>query len=176
MEKMQVRIIIEILGRPPSNVTEAMNGLVKRLGTEKGVTIQEQTIHPPVKVKDSKDLYTTFAEITLEMDSLPVFFSIVFAYMPSHIELIHPETLELRNEDLTAAANAIVMRLHSYDEIAKRLIVDRENLAKKLYEYAPHLFKKKEGQQGQTQPAAPVVVQEQKKKSGKKKGEKKKFK
>ena len=143
---MQVRMIIEILGRPASNVTEAISGLLKRLEGEKGVKIQEQTIHEPVVVKDAKDLFTTFAELIVEMDSMQVFFSIAFAYMPSHIEIISPETFEMRNEDLTTAANAIVLRLHEYDSIAKRLVVDRENLVRKLFELAPHLFKKSDGQ------------------------------
>ena len=152
---MQVRMIIEILGRPIGNVTEAITGLVKRLETEKGVKIQEQTIHEPVVVKDAKELFTTFAELIVEMDSMRVFFSIVFAYMPSHIEIINPENFEMRNEDLTTAANAIVQRLHEYDAIAKRLVVDRENLVRKLFELAPHLFKKSDGQ-----PLAPGQPQE----------------
>jgi hypothetical protein len=172
MEKMQVRMIIEILGRPPSNVSEAIHGLIKRLEGEKGVRVLEQTIHEPVKAKDTKDLYTTFCELTAEMDSLQVFFSIIFAYMPSNIEIIYPETVELRNEDVTLAANAIVQRLHSYDAIAKRLVVERETIARKLFEVAPHLFRKKGEQPGQP---APLVVQDsgkkpekQKRKSGKK--------
>ena len=140
MEKIRVSIILEILGRPASNVTEALNVLITKLGAEKGVKIIEKKVHPPVEVKDAKDLYTTFAEISLELDNLGNYFGVLFGYMPAHIELVYPERIELRNDDLNHLANQIAQRLHSYDAVAKKLIFDRDILARKLKEIAPHLF------------------------------------
>ena len=142
MEKIQLRMILEILGRPASNVTEALQSLSQRLSTEKGVKIIEQTLHEPVKVKDAEDLYTTFGEFVLELDSTNLLFGLMFAYMPAHAEVISPEELPVKNAELSTLMNALLQRLHSYDSIAKRLIVEKETLTKKLYEVAPHLFKK----------------------------------
>jgi hypothetical protein len=165
MEHLQVRIILEIMGRPASNVLDALNGLINRLSSEKGVKLLEQTVHDVIAVKESKDLFTTFAELTLELDSVSVFFSVIFAYMPSHVEIISPEIMELRNEDVSMAANSLVRRLHDYDAIAKRLIVDKELLTKKLFEVAPHLFKEKTSEQ----PKAEEKAEVSKKKPAKKK-------
>jgi len=142
MARLQARIIIEIMGRPPEHVKQAMEGIMQKMASEKGVTILDKTVHEPVPVKESKDLFTTFSEITLELDSLANYFTIVFSYMPSNIELINPQQVSLSNFDLNAIANQITQRLHSYDAITKKVIVERNMALEKLKEVAPHLFKK----------------------------------
>lgn len=144
MTKIKARLIIEILGRPAEHIKESLTSLVLRLDTEKGVTILEKTIHDPVPVKESKDLFTTFAEVSAEFDSVPVFLGVVFAYLPSNIEVIEPSEISITNTDLSDLASRITQRIHSYDSIAKKMIADRDLILKKLYEVAPHLFKKNE--------------------------------
>ena len=168
MERLQIRIILEILGRPKENVTEALSSLVAKLGSENGIKILEKTLHEPKPVKDSKDLFTAFTEAVLELDSLDNYFGILFAYMPSHIELIHPEKLSLSNFDFNDIGNKLVLRLHDYDAITKKALYEREILAKKLQEVAPHLFKQEQQvQQAQNKEAKPSKSKKPPKKSGK---------
>lgn len=134
MGKLQVNIILEILGKPAENVQTALKLLIERLGKENGVKITEQTIHEPSPLKEHPDLYTAFADLILELDSLDNYFGIIFAYMPAHIELITPEVINLKNEDLNILANKLASRLHDYDAIAKKLLFDNEQLANKLRE------------------------------------------
>jgi hypothetical protein len=130
--EFQARLILEIIGRPASNLTEALNAIADRLSKEKGVKLLERKVHPPVDVKDVKDLYTTFAELLIECDSMSTFFSIIFAYMPANIEIIKPDEITLRNSDITGMANKIIQRVHYYDAIARRLMVDNQNMKKQL--------------------------------------------
>ncbi len=147
MEKIQVHFILEILGRPPSNIVTALNGLIEKIGQEKGVRILEKIVHEPVHVKDSKDLYTTFAELTLEFDSFENYFGALFAYMPSNTEIIKPEKIEMRNDYLNFLANRLLLRLHDYDAITKNMIMERDVAIQKLREVAPHLFKQPQNNQ-----------------------------
>ncbi len=140
MDKIQANMVIEILGKPKDNVTFAINDLVKKLAVEKGVKIIEQTIHEPVKVKDSKDLFTTFAEIVAEFDSVSTYLLISFAYLPSNVDLISPEKITMTNQDLTFLGNKIIQRVHEYDAIVKNTLMERDIILKKLQEVAPHLF------------------------------------
>jgi hypothetical protein len=142
MEKLQAIIILEILGKPKENVSSALQALVAKLGNEQGVKIIDQIIHPVVKVKESKELFTSFAEITLELDSLDNYFGILFAYMPSNIELVSPERISLENNELNILANKLAARLHDYDAIAKRMIAERNILVQKMQEVAPLELKK----------------------------------
>lgn len=146
MAKIHGNIILEILGRPQEHVKNALNELVNKLGSEKGISIFEKTIHEPIIVKDSNDLFTSFAELTIEFDSLDDYFGILFAYMPSHTECIYPEKMNLLNTDMNNLLNRILLRLHEYDAIAKNIIIERDILAKKLHEVAPEMFKKPDEQ------------------------------
>jgi hypothetical protein len=139
--KLKANIILEVLGRPPEHVTDALTKLIARLGTEKGVRVLSKTIHEPKPIENSQGLFTSFAEVMVELDSLNRYFGILFGYMPSHLELLEPEKVELSNFEFADLANVITTKLHGYDAIAKKMIADRDFLIKKLREVAPHLFK-----------------------------------
>ncbi len=143
MDKLRAALVIEILGRPPEHVKKAVEGIVSRLGSEKGVRIVNRRLHNPIKAENSKNLFTAFAEVEVELDSLDQYFGIIFAYMPSHIEIITPDKITISNAHLSELANTLTQRLHNYDSIAKRIIVERNALLRKLHEIAPNLFKKK---------------------------------
>ena len=70
------------------------------------------------------------------------YFGILFAYMPSNIELVSPEQINLRNDEFNILANKLAARLHDYDAIAKRMIAERNILVNKLQEVAPLELKK----------------------------------
>ena len=171
MENLQVNIVIEILGRPKDHVKEALQSLVLRLGAEKGIKILDKNIHEPIPVKDAKDLFTTFAEVSLALDSITNYFGVLFGYMPSHVELVNPEKISLTNIDLNDLGNKLVQRLHDYDAITKNVLVEKDMLVKKLQEVAPHLFQKpqqKTQQQNSSQQVQQQANQKQDKKQNKK--------
>jgi hypothetical protein len=147
MKKIQARMIIEILGRPPEHIVSSLNMLLDRLAKESEVKILERKVMDPILVKDSKDLYTTFAEVVLEIDSLEKYFVILFAYLPANFEIISPEELVLSNQLLSAVTSKLVQRLHEYDSLAKNVIGERDIILKKLQEVAPHLFKHEQPQE-----------------------------
>ena len=147
-------MIIEILGRPKENVSNAMKTIVDKLSSEKGVKLLEQKLHEPVPVEDAKDLFTTFSEILVEFDSPDTYFWIMFAYMPSNMQVISPEKISITNVDLTVLGNRLIQRLHDYDAVVKKTLAERDMLARKLHEVAPHLFKKEEQSQGEEQKSA----------------------
>jgi hypothetical protein len=142
MEKIHAALIFEILGKPVENVSEAIKNLVKKIGEEKGVNIVRKDIREPIKAQGSKTLFTTFAELEVEFESLDHYFGIVFGYMPSNTEIIKPEKLEFTNSTLNEMGNSIISRLHHYDAIAKQTLTEREILLKKLQEFAPDEYKK----------------------------------
>ena len=142
MEKIHSRMILEILGRPPEHLKESLKLLVEKVGKEEGVKILNSQIHEPIEVKDSKDLFTTFAEIELSIDTIEKYLGLIFAYLPANMELISPEKISISNEQITLLGTRLAQRLHDYDAIAKRTIMEKDAILKKLYEVAPHLFKR----------------------------------
>ena len=144
MEKIQAGLVLEILGRPSEHVTSSLNSLIEKLGAEKGVKVTNKTVHEPHLVENSKDLFTTFAEIEAEFDSIANLLGIMFAYMPSNVEIAYPEKIAISNIDLSELTNTLMQRLHNYDSIAKQMISENSFLTQKLKEHAPHLFKQKQ--------------------------------
>ncbi len=133
-EEINARFIFEILGRPKEYVEESLKSIVQRLDSEKSVKVTSHLAHKPKKVEKTKDLFTTFAEVETEIDSLGALFGIIFAYFPSNIEIVSPRNIKLRNEDLNDLMNILAGRLHGYDSIAKKVLTEREIVFKKLEE------------------------------------------
>ncbi len=138
--KMQVHLILEILGRPAEHIKEALNSLLDRMAAEKDIKIISRTVHEPLPVKESEDLFTSFADVDVEINSLATYFGIIFAYMPANIEITSPEKFTFSNLELNELGNRLVSRLHDYDAITKRAMFERNLFAKKLRESAPEAF------------------------------------
>ncbi len=155
-QKITASFIIELLGRPPEHIKKALEQLIEKLGTEKGVKITESYVHEPKKLEQEKvdekklkeaekklkgknitvtsEIFTTFAEIEAEFETLESLLFITFNYMPSNIEIISPENFILRNTDIGGLLTGIIIRLHRYDEIAKKLVIDKSMLENQLKE------------------------------------------
>mgnify|MGYP001592176389 CR=1 FL=1 len=157
--KIRATFILEMLGRPKEHLEETLKRLVERLGEEKGVKIIESKIHEAKKLdiklsekdkgdleklkkelKDSKnlhvseDMYTTFAEIDADFDNVDSLLGISFNYMPSNIEITDPQHFVLKKEFIGNILTNTITRLHRYDEIAKKLTLDKTILENKLKE------------------------------------------
>lgn len=159
MEALQTQIILEVLGRPANNVQQALASVVTKLASEKGVKITESVFHEPAVVPNARDLYTAFAEVTLEVPSLEQYFALLFSYVPSHAELLYPERITLDSARLNQFANQILNRMHNYDAVVKNVIVERDILLKKIQNEAPQLFQQLAQQAQQTTQKSATAAQ-----------------
>ena len=132
MTALTAKFIIEILGRPAEHLKVALTELVDKLGTEKGVAVLNKEIHEPKKVEKAENLWTTFADVEMRFETLPIFFNAIMTYLPAHIEVYEPESFKLNTFEVNEFANFVVSRLHNYDALAKRLVGERDILINKL--------------------------------------------
>jgi hypothetical protein len=144
MDKFEINVIIEILGRPPENIIQALQNLAAKINGEKGIKVKSKQIHDPLPAEGTKDLFTSFMELSLEIDNIQTYINFIFSYMPSNIEIVSPSSLMLSNTNLAELANTITRRLHHYDAIAKQMLAEKDILTRHLYEHAPHLFQKQQ--------------------------------
>jgi hypothetical protein len=133
-EKIQARMIVEIMGRPVEHVKEALNTMVVKLGAEKGVKILDKKYHDPKQVEKVDNLFTAFSEVEIEFEGLNAFFGTVFNYMPSNIEILSPEKMKLKVDEINSLSNYLLGKLHNYDALSKRLMAERNVLVKKIEE------------------------------------------
>ena len=146
MEKIKALFIYEILGKPPEHIKDALNDLIDRIGKNPGVEVTSKKVHEPHLIDEEKtkkmdekieDLYSTFAEVEMEIDSLDLVFKLVVNTLPSNMEVLEPSELRLKNFELSQALAEISIKLHQIDEVAKALSLDRNkliNVVKELQE------------------------------------------
>ena len=124
--------IIEVAGKPPEHLTDSLKKIIEKLKEEKGISVKNHKINKPVLMKDQKDFYTNFAEIELEVEDVLTLLSLIFRFMPAHVEINYPENIRLTNDGLTIILNELTRRLHGYDEIARVIQIEKKILENKL--------------------------------------------
>ena len=143
MSKIKANFIIELMGRPPEHIKEALNTLAIKMGSEKGVSILNKKYHDPKPIEKSNNLFITFAEIDVEFETLDAFFSILMGYMPSHAEIYEPDKFKLDVNNLNGLGNFILSKLHRYDAIAKRALTEKNVLFEQLNKLKNEVDEKK---------------------------------
>ena len=109
-----------------------MRSVISKIKEEKGINVKEEVVNEPVLIKDKKDFYTNFVELELELDEVQNLLTLVFRYMPSHLEITSPERLTLMNNHLNDILNETTRRLHAYDEVVMILQTEKALLERKL--------------------------------------------
>ena len=103
-------MIVEVLGKPPEHLKEALENIVKAIDEEKGVNMQTKKLHEPTLLKDQKEFYTAYAEVEIEVDEIMVLTMLMFKYMPAHVEVISPELIALTNNGWNEILNELTRR------------------------------------------------------------------
>lgn len=175
MAKITSMIVFEMLGKPAEHVEETMKKFVDKIGAEPGLKLANKKIHDVREVENIKGVFSTFAELDVEFDGLNDLMRVLFTYMPAHMEIYSPENITLSNNEINFVLNDILRKLHNYDEIAKRLHIDKtilENKIKELEDKIKELSGKTE-KQAEAAESKPTEekAEEPKKKSRKKKTE-----
>jgi len=130
--KIEAIFILEVLGKPPEHLIETLEELIKQIALEKGVNVKEKKVNDPHLIEKSDNLYTSFAEIVVECDEIMNLVVILFKYMPSHLQIIYPEKVTLKNSEMNDFTNEIIRRLHAYDEVARVIQFEKSVLETKL--------------------------------------------
>jgi len=131
---IKVLIILEAIGRPPEHLSETLERIIKEIEQEKGVEVIDKKVHESVLMKDQKDFWTSFAEVEVDVEEILYVAILMFKYMPAHIEIISPESVELANTEFNEVFNELIRRLHGYDEVAAVLQMEKQILENKLRE------------------------------------------
>ncbi|MFA5856200.1 MAG: hypothetical protein WC867_02510 [Candidatus Pacearchaeota archaeon] len=134
-EKITAILVFEILGKPADHLVKALNDYVDSLASVKGIKIEKKRIFEPKAIEEEgSDLFTTFAEVEIIFDDLNLLFSLVHNRLPSSIEIIKPENLNIKNFELNDILSDLTIKLHKYDEVAKTIVLEKNTLIQKIQE------------------------------------------
>ena len=131
-KKITAVMILEIIGKPAEHLVNTLEEIIKEMGNEKNVKINDKKIKEPTELKDRKEFFTTFAEIEVEVEEASQLAMLMFKYMPAHVEVVSPESIVLTNNDYGDILSELTRRLHKYDEVARVVQMEKDILEKKL--------------------------------------------
>ncbi len=140
-------IIIEVLGKPKEYLKEIMEGIVKNLKSNEHIELLKDKIadiHPVEK------LFSSFVELEMLVENINVLQSLIFAYMPSSIEILNPQELKMSLNDANLFFNDLGARLHEYDNKLKKYKVLSIMLNEKIKKLEEQVKEKKEKESAET--------------------------
>jgi hypothetical protein len=142
-EKINCRVIIEMLGAPKEHIEETIRSYVKQLKEEyKTVKVLREQF---AEAKKRDKLYSTFVELDLEVQGAENLIGFCFDYMPSSVEIFEPEMLTYEAQDFTDFLNDLQGKLHKIDMALKNLSAENQILKKNnsiiVRSYISHLLK-----------------------------------
>ena len=132
-EKIKALFIYEILGRPAEHIRISLEQLLDQVGENKGIEIINRKVHEPhvideekkKKIGVSEDVFSTFAEVEMEIDGLMLLNTLILNTLPSNVEVIEPNELRIKSFDLSASLSELAIKLHKYDEVAKGMQMEK---------------------------------------------------
>ncbi len=126
------RIIIEIVGSPKEHTSKVLETVLNKLKGENGVKVVKEDVGESQELQELKGFWSTFADLEIEVDGLERLLDICFDYMPSSIEIIEPQRLEVDVQHMTNLINDMLTRLHDYNMVIKNIHAENILLKKKL--------------------------------------------
>ena len=152
-------IVLEIMGRPSKYISDAMADFINKIGMEKGITILNKKTHKAkeierkdkegkkMKIPEEQKMYSLFSELELESESIYDLMRVVFAYMPSHVEILKPQNFPMKNFEVNTFFNEIVRKMHEYEAITKKALMNNQILQNKFRSYMKKYPPKKQDQE-----------------------------
>lgn len=135
--KIKALLILEILGKPAEHLVKALDEHIDAMDKEQGVVVTNKSVKSPQEIEDKKGFFSSFAEVDVEADNIMHMAMLMFKYMPSHVEIISPENLQMTNSQFSEVLSELTRRLHGYDEVARVIQMEKAVLEKKLKALMP---------------------------------------
>jgi len=114
---MIIRAVIEIVGSPKEHVEKILGLVVEKIKKEELKILRVDAFD----AKEVKKLWSCFAEVEIEFETLERFMGFCFDYMPSSIEILEPEELKVESGSFGDILNDLLAKLHQYDMLIKGL-------------------------------------------------------
>ena len=116
--KVLARVIIEILGAPKEHIEKTLKEYIESLKKDGKMEIVKEDIVP---AKEQDKLFSAFAELDIRFANANKLIDFCFDSMPSSVEILEPEKIEMDSAALATTLNDMQSKLHHSDMIIKTL-------------------------------------------------------
>jgi len=129
-EKIIVRITEEVLGSPKEHVEKTLSEVLENFKKIKEVKVRN------IKKFDAKEMdnkmFSAFADIEFETNSMKKIMEICFDFLPSAIEIIDPAGVMMDSNDVSEMLNDLLAKQHKYSFVLNKLKTENIYMMKKL--------------------------------------------
>jgi hypothetical protein len=138
-ETLNCRVIIEMLGAPKEHIEETIRAYVEQMKKEYKTVKVLREEYADARKKDK--LYSTFAELDLEVKGAENLINFCFDYMPSSVEIFEPDILTYDSHDFTDFLNDLQAKLHKIDMALKNISAENQIMKKNTTALMRNLIK-----------------------------------
>lgn len=126
-DKIKVKAIVEVLGKPKEHVQQAVELVLKKIKEDnnKIELLKEDT----ADVKETENgFFSTFSEIEIEAENPSALLNFCFDYMPSSVDILEPDDINFKNSILSSTLNDLQAKLHKMDMLLKQTMNENKFL------------------------------------------------
>lgn len=109
-------MIVQMLGKPASYLKEALEIHLSKLNHFKGVEVLSKNFSEPKSLEENNEIFSSFCEIELKVDSFEKVLDLIFELMPNSIEILEPSEINLDLYEATMILNSLAGKLHRYED------------------------------------------------------------
>ena len=127
--EIQIKTIIEILGKPKEHVETTMQNVLTELEKKEGITIVSKEI---AKTKELENFFSTYADLELKMTDMDKLIDFCFDFLPSSIDILEPEKFDLGSKKLSDFFNDLLAKLHQQSMLIRNMHAENTLMKQQL--------------------------------------------
>ncbi len=106
------QVTFEVVGNPKEHVETTIRSFINNIKNDSRITVLSEELGEAEEVQGSQGLWSTYADTEMLIGSLDKLVWLCVNFMPASIEIIAPEELTLKENDLTNWLNDLLAKLH----------------------------------------------------------------
>ena len=127
--ELKIKAIIEILGKLKDHVEKTIANVVEELKKREGLTLINEKI---AKTKKLETFFSSYVEVELKLSTMDQLIDFCFDFLPSNIEIIEPEEMNLDSHLLAEYMNDLLAKLHQQSMIIRNMHAENLVMKQKL--------------------------------------------
>ena len=130
MKKIVAKLTMEVLGSPKEYVDKTLRHYLDQLKDEKDLKLVSEKVHESLQQENK--MWSTFAEMQIEVDGMKRLLDVCFDYLPSNVEILEPAGMEIDLDEFADNLNDLLAIMHKYTMAIKKLQAENIYMMKKL--------------------------------------------
>ena len=120
------QVSFELLGSPKEHIEKTILGYVNNIKSDSQIEVLSEEFGEPEKTEGN--LWSTYADTEMLVDSLDKFTWLCLNFMPASIEIIAPKDLKFKEKELTNWINDLLAKLHEISHTVRQANVYKDAL------------------------------------------------